>query len=233
MSTTITMLSQLKHVFKFRSVTRRLLNTSTALKVNYPAATAQSTNNPIVVQNIHKADANGMLHVTWNNNTVNRYPFVYLRDNCQCPQCFHESSLQRSFDTVGQLKMDIQPDRVDVLHNGEQISVTWPDKHVSVFNSEWLHSRHLTEEQDISKRPSTLNREGVIFWNAQQLQGKISRHDFSEVMEDDMKLYEWLYSLHSVGIALVTNTPPQAGEGYKLCERVGYAKTTNYGYVNF
>ncbi|KAL9983474.1 hypothetical protein ACROYT_G005654 [Oculina patagonica] len=223
------MLSQLKYIFKFRPVTRRLLSTSTALKVNYAAAAAQSTNNP-TVQNIHKANDNGMLHVTWNNNTVNRYPFVFLRDSCQCPQCFHESSLQRSFDTVGQLKMDIQPDRVDVLQNGEQISVTWPDKHVSVFNSEWLHSRRLAEEQDVSKGPLTLNREGVIFWNAEQLQGKIPRHDFAEVMEDDLKLYEWLHSLHSVGIALVTNTPTQEGQGYKLCDRVGYAKTTHYGH---
>ncbi|KAL9983475.1 hypothetical protein ACROYT_G005655, partial [Oculina patagonica] len=209
-------------------VTLRLLSTSTALKVNYAAAAAQSTNNP-TVQNIHKANDNGMLHVTWNNNTVNRYPFVFLRDSCQCPQCFHESSLQRSFDTVGQLKMDIQPDRVDVSQNGEQISVTWPDKHVSVFNSEWLHSRRLAEEQDVSKGPSTLNREGVIFWNAEQLQGKIPRHDFGEVMEDDLKLYEWLHSLNSVGISLVSNTPTQEGQGYKLCDRVGYAKTTHYG----
>ena len=225
------MFSQLKHVFKFCAVTRRLLNTSTILKVNYPAAAKSASD--LTVQKIHKADSNGMLHVTWNNNTVNRYPFVYLRDICQCQECFHESSLQRSFDTVGRLKMDIQPYRVDVLQNGEEISVTWPDEHVSVFKSEWLHSRRLTEEQAASKRPSTLNREGVIFWNADQLQGKIPRHDFTELIEDDRKLYEWLHSLHSVGIALVTNTPLQANEGYKLCERVGYHKTTHYGYVTF
>ncbi|KAJ7391731.1 Gamma-butyrobetaine dioxygenase [Desmophyllum pertusum] len=192
------MLSQLKHVCKFRFVSQRLPNISSKLlKVNY-AATAQSTNK-LTVQSIQKADISRMLHVTWNNDTANRYPFVYLRDNCQCSECFHESSLQRSFDTVGHLKMkmDIQPERVDVqprsrlaeeerawnevvdvLQNGEEISVTWPDKHVSVFNSEWLHSRRLTEEQDISKGTSTLNREGVIFWNAEQLQGKIPRHDF-------------------------------------------------------
>jgi len=222
------MLSQLKHVFKLRATTQRLLNTSTVLKVNYPAA-AKCASDP-TVKNIHKADSNGMLHVTWNNNTVNRYPFVYLRDNCQCPECFHESSLQRSFDTVGRFKVDIQPHRVDVLQNGEEISVTWPDEHVSVFKSEWLHSRRLTEEQDTSKRPSTLNREGVIFWNADQLQEKIPRYDFAEVIEDDRKLYEWLHSLHSMGIALVTNTPPQSDEGYKLCERVGYHKTTHYGH---
>ena len=80
------MLSQLKHVFKFRAVTQRLLNTSTILKVNYPAP-AKSPSDP-TVKNIHKADSNGMLYVTWNNNTVNRYPFVYLRDNCRVQNVF-------------------------------------------------------------------------------------------------------------------------------------------------
>jgi len=171
-----------------------------------------------------------MLNVTWSNDTVNRYPFVYLRDNCQCSECFHETSLQRSFDTVGQLNSHIQPERVDVLQNGDQISITWPDKHVSVFNSNWLHSRRLPEEKDMSKERSTLRREGVKFWNAEQLQGKIPRYDFQEVIEDDFKLFEWLQSLHSVGIALVTNTPRQPGELNKLCSRVGYSKTTHYGH---
>jgi len=134
---------------------------------------------------------------------------------------------------VGQLNSHIQPERVDVLQNGDQISITWPDKHVSVFNSNWLHSRRLPEEKDMSKERSTLRREGVKFWNAEQLQGKIPRYDFQEVIEDDFKLFEWLQSLHSVGIALVTNTPRQPGELNKLCSRVGYSKTTHYGYVNF
>ena len=39
------MLSQLKHVFRFHAVTRRLLNTSTVLKLNYPAV-AKSASDP-------------------------------------------------------------------------------------------------------------------------------------------------------------------------------------------
>lgn len=133
---------------------------------------------------------------------------------------------------MGQLRMDIQPKCVDILQTGTQIAVTWPDEHVSVFDSEWLHSRRLAEkpQEDEAKEDSTLNKEGVIFWNAEQLQDKIPRHDFHEVMEDDYKLYEWLVSLHSLGIALVTNTPLKTGECFKLCSRVGFSKTTHYGH---
>ena len=226
------MLSRLKQGWNLRFVAnRQLLSTSSSFfKANY-ATPAQSTALSVLsVQSAHKADTSRMLNVTWNNDTVSRYPFVYLRDNCQCSECFHESSLQRSFDTIGKLNMEIQPDRVDVLQNGEQISVTWPDNHVSVFNSQWLHSKRLAEEEELSKERSSLGRkEGVTFWNAEQLQGKIPRYDFQDVIEDDMKLFEWMHSLHSKGIALVTNTPLEPGGVNKLSTRVGHAKTTHYG----
>ena len=229
------MTARLKQVWNLRFVAnRQLLNTSSLFFKSSYATAAQSTSLCLLsVKSVHKADATRMLHVTWNNGTVSRYPFVYLRDNCQCSECFHESSLQRSFDTVGKLNMEIQPQRVDVLQNGKQIFVSWPDDHVSVFHSQWLRSRRLAEEKDLSKERSSLRREGVTFWNAEQLQGKIPRYDFQDVIEDDLKLYEWMHSLHSKGIALVTNTPRQPGKANELCTRVGYAKTTHYGYVPY
>jgi len=181
------------------------------------------------VQTIEKKNENGMLHITWNNNTVNRYPFMYLRDNCRCSECFHEFSLQRTFDTVGRLDLNILPEKIEVTRGGKQLVITWPDSHVSVFDSEWLHSQRLSEREDASNERSTLNREGVEFWNAEKLQDKIPRNDFQELLQDDLALFQWLNSLHSVGIALVTNTPLQVGQVEKLCERVGHFKTTHYG----
>ena len=182
-----------------------------------------------LVQTIEKKNENGMLHITWNNNTVNRYPFMYLRDNCRCSECFHEFSLQRTFDTVGRLDLNILPEKIEVTRGGKQLVITWPDSHVSVFDSEWLHSQRLSEREDASNERSTLNREGVEFWNAEKLQDKIPRNDFQELLQDDLALFQWLNSLHSVGIALVTNTPLQVGQVEKLCERVGHFKTTHYG----
>ena len=185
------------------------------------------------VQNVQQAGGSRMLNVTWNNDTVGRFPFVFLRDNCQCSECFHESSVQRTYDTFNKLDMHIQPQRVEVLQNGEQISITWPDKHVSLFSSQWLHSRQATEQANTTKERSSLQREGVRVWNANKLQGKIPSYSFQDVIKDDFTLYEWLHSLHSVGIALLKNTPRQPGECNQLCARVGYTKTTNFGYVNY
>ena len=170
-----------------------------------------------------------MLHVTWRNNSSSRYPLTYLRDICRCPECFHESSLQRTFDTVGKLDPDILPKKYEITQNGEQVVITWPDSHVSVFDSQWLHSRRIGDREGSSSERSTLNREGVEFWNAEKLQDKIPRSDFRELMDDDRALFDWLHNLHSLGIALITNTPQKVEQVEILCDRVGHSKTTHYG----
>ena len=165
------MFSRLRCVSRFGSPCQRLFNPSSKrLRVNF-ASTAHLKSPVPTVLSLRETKSDGTLHVTWNDNRVNRYPFVFLRDICRCPECFHESSSQRSFDTVGQLRMNIQPKRVEILQSGKQIAVTWPDEHVSVFDSEWLHSRRLAEksQEAEAKEDPTLNKAGVIFWNAEQV----------------------------------------------------------------
>ena len=195
---------------------------------------ANTSASGFLVQKLEKKAEGGMLHVTWNNNSMNRYPLAYLRDNCQCSECFHESTYQRSFDTVGKLDLKILPENYDVRLDGKEIVIAWPDGHVSVFDSDWLHSRRLVDANDdpSSVMLPNLNKEGVEFWNTETLQGKVPKLDFKDLMEDDGALFDWLKILHSVGIALVVNTPLEVEQAEKLCDRVGYFKTTHYGYVN-
>ena len=195
---------------------------------------ANTSASGFLVQKLEKKAEGGMLHVTWNENSMNRYPLAYLRDNCQCSECFHESTYQRSFDTVGKLDLKILPENYDVRLDGKEIVIAWPDGHVSVFDSDWLHSRRLVDAKDdpSSVMLPNLNKEGVKFWNAETLQGKVPKLDFKDLMEDDGAHFDWLKILHSVGIALVVNTPLEVEQAEKLRDRVGYFKTTHYGYVN-
>ena len=197
------------------------------IKKSSEYVTAAASN--VLVQEIISDKENRMLNVTWNDESVSRYPYVFLRDNCRCSACFHESSYQRRFDTVGSLDLKIFPDKLEVTPHGGELVITWPDGHVSKFDSEWLRSRRLTEEGESAKKTSFLNKKGVEFWDAKKLQGKIPRSDFREIIEDDRALFDWLSSMHKLGIALVCNTPLKVGQVDKLCQRVGHAKPTHYG----
>ena len=43
-----------------------------------------------------------------------QYPMVWLRDNCQCPLCFHESSHSRRM-LMKDLDLDVAPDVVSAV----------------------------------------------------------------------------------------------------------------------
>ena len=38
------------------------------------------------------------LIVNWKDNLIDEYPLVWLRDNCQCPACFDQSSQSRTIN---------------------------------------------------------------------------------------------------------------------------------------
>ena len=51
------------------------------------------------------------------------------------------------------------------------------------------------------------------------------------MMSDDQVLLGWLLALEKQGIALIVNTPLEGGVVKQVCQRVGVAKMTQYGYV--
>ena len=54
-----------------------------------------------------------MLEVTWGSGTVDRFPYVWLRDNCQCDQCCSAATKTRLF-LLEQLDVTIEPQSVEV-----------------------------------------------------------------------------------------------------------------------
>ncbi|EDO40404.1 predicted protein [Nematostella vectensis] len=185
-----------------------------------------------LVKHIELEDNDGMLHVHWKNNQINRYPYVYLRDNCQCPKCYNSLLLQRNLDSISEVDLDVKPKAVEVRDDGKQIHITWPNEHISQFNSAWLHNKKLPESDDLTGKMK-LNKKGVEFWNKSMLQGKLVRFNYEDVMTKKSALFEWLHTLHSVGIALIEEAPsgmkPIAVE--RLATRVGYIKDTHYGHT--
>ncbi|XP_037792095.1 uncharacterized protein LOC119587436 [Penaeus monodon] len=49
-----------------------------------------------------------MLKIHWGDSKTDIYPFIWLRDNCQCPQCFASSSLSRII-LLQDLSRDVHP----------------------------------------------------------------------------------------------------------------------------
>ncbi len=72
------------------------------------------------------------------------FPCAWLRDNCQCPECFHPVSRARHL-LLRDVPPDVRPERAEVSPGGASLRVTWPGGHRSEYPREWLEERAFTE----------------------------------------------------------------------------------------
>ena len=70
-------------------------------------------------------DHPGMLKVTWDNGRTGHYPYVWMRDNCPCPECLHQSSVARTI-LMRNLDINIQAEHIQV--NNKQTKQTKASK---------------------------------------------------------------------------------------------------------
>ncbi|KDR77096.1 hypothetical protein GALMADRAFT_246282 [Galerina marginata CBS 339.88] len=95
------------------------------------------------------------------NNTS--FPFVWLRDSCQSPECVHPSTRQKLHRTTD-IPMNIAPAEEGVQITPSGIDITWKDGHKSTFDhdflerhssvpklTEWHHNDHLAEQSWTNK----------------------------------------------------------------------------------
>ncbi|XP_022082645.1 gamma-butyrobetaine dioxygenase-like [Acanthaster planci] len=167
-------------------------------------------------------DTVGCYRVGLSSGPEGVYPYVWLRDNCRCPDCYHPSSGQRTCDPA-EMNPDIKPASEAILDDGKVLQITWPDQHRSDFGVAWLNrQRFSNNERDTVGSPE------LEMWGG-ELNGKIPAFDFEKLFQDDLELYNWLEVLNTKGLALVKRAPTAQGILQELSEKVAHVKTTNYG----
>ncbi|XP_074649435.1 gamma-butyrobetaine dioxygenase-like [Tubulanus polymorphus] len=178
------------------------------------------------VVDVHRNDGKRWVDVTWNDDSVTSYPYVWLRDNCQCLKCFHPTTKSRLV-LMSNLDTKIEPKDVEVSEDGG-LEITWPDGHRSIYDTKWLLQRAFTDEAK-EKRRAMYGVEHQ-FWNA-ELQDNIPTYDFKKIIDDDNYFLNWLTGLQRYGLTLIKDTPQDYGHLQKIADRVCYSRRTNYGDV--
>ena len=182
-----------------------------------------------VMKNIEHSPAKQMVNITWQDGSSHRYPYIYLRDNCQCSECFFKDSSQRLLDIVKDIDINIKPDKVEMSDNGAKLSITWPDNHVSLLDADWLFEKRLLEETEcVATECSEVTTRNVTLWGS-EFKDRVPRLKFDDILNDKEVEFEWLNSLYRYGITLVTDIPVQEGQLVRLGDLVGYLRMTAYG----
>ncbi|XP_071533091.1 gamma-butyrobetaine dioxygenase-like isoform X3 [Panulirus ornatus] len=167
----------------------------------------------------------GMLEVSWGEGKPDIFPYVWLRDNCRCPSCFHAPSNSRTH-LIDNLDLNTQPTSVQVLSEGKEVEVVWNDGHRGTYLAAWLHLRAFNTIQRHAKAKRL--RLSRSYWGAKALED-LPQASFGDLLIDDTALMVWLQQLEVYGFVIVNGAPTKPGQVRKLAERIGFIKKTHYG----
>ena len=141
-----------------------------------------------------------------------RFHPLWLRDNCPCAECRHESG-QRLLDTRS-ISDDLTV--TSVSDNGA-VHVEFSDGHAASFDPAWL-------EANAGPQPPRNQR----LWGAElQSELPVARHD--DVAGTEAALREWLSDVDELGFAILTGCGTEPGTVTRVAELFGFVRETNYG----
>ena len=166
-----------------------------------------------------------MVTIEWDSEQHDSFPSCWLRDNCQCPKCFHSGADGRLIN-LHQTDPNIQPKDVNI-HN-KQLFIQWQDEHESCFQFDWLQKRSFKSENTWKKLQNETggNERRVTLWDSSM---KIPTFEFEGIMNSDHNLCEWLEVLNSYGLSIIKNMPSYTFQA--LMDRIGPIRETHYGKV--
>ena len=189
------------------------------------------TTEKLHIENVHHGIDTRYLKVSWNNGTFSRYPYIFLRDNCKCPQCFEPKSNQSLLHTIVDVGLSIEAKTVSFSDDGQRLMCAWPDGHESEYHLEWLRNNRMPEKEEIRENLNTdcLVKDDLVLWDARMMQDKIPSYDCNAVMNDDQSLFEYLYAVYQYGLVLLNDAPLREDFLYELSTRIGWFQKTFLG----
>ena len=143
---------------------------------------------------------------------VTRLHPLWLRDNCPCPECRHESG-QRLLDTRS------LPDDLTItsVSENDALHVTFSDGHASSFDIRWLEA-HAGPQAPRRRR----------LWDA-SIQDALPVAFYKNVTGGGAALRDWLASVDELGFAILGDCPTEPGTVTQVAELFGFVRETNYG----
>ena len=181
-----------------------------------------------LVRNITVKSSNDSLEIDWEseNGTVSSYPHIFLRDNCQCDECYHSTAKQRLFDTALSVSIDIKPE--SVWQTADAVNIVWEGGHRSSFAFKWLQERRFPATSADIRSKSNCGLEPRT-WGS-ELNGRIPTFDYRSVISEDATMLSWLETVASTGIALIENAPTSLDIYPEICKKLFCRiRSTHYG----
>ena len=156
--------------------------------------------------------------IEWNDGTSSRFHFIWLRDNCACPECRHPEAWQRLLDNVV-MNLAVAPTEITF---GDRLEITWDDGHKSSMSAGWLRANRYGREARAERREEPILWTGAIAADPPTI-------SLDVIDSGDDGLRRWLTLIRDYGFVLVTGVPTRVGAVVELAERITHIQETHFG----
>ncbi|XP_065800676.1 gamma-butyrobetaine dioxygenase [Muntiacus reevesi] len=177
-----------------------------------------------IIQKAEVLDGAHLMRIIWQDGTDSIYPAVWLRDNCQCPDCYLDSAKARKLLIEA---LDVYIGIKDLMFDRKKVHIMWPNDHYSEYKADWLKKRCFSQ-QARERLQKELFLPECQYWGSEF---QLPTLDFEDVLKDNEHAYRWLSSLKKVGIVRLTGAADKRGEVLKLGKRIGFLYLTFYGHT--
>jgi gamma-butyrobetaine dioxygenase/trimethyllysine dioxygenase len=162
----------------------------------------------------------GGVEVHWADGHVSRFPFIWLRHNCECPECGSTETARR-FLRMTDIPASIASQSVEVDPQGD-LAVAWqPSGHRSVFGPRWLRSHCLSRSERDRRRFEP------VTWHP-KTQSVLRYFAFSSLADPAERL-AFLERLRDYGFAILTEVTCDREATERVALTIGTLRATNYG----
>ena len=142
------------------------------------------------------------------------FPWMWLRDHCQCNSCFtmtaqRESDIFIEWDRFDWKKVDIETDSAGFI-------IQWQDGHTSYFTYQWLE-----KILNLKNVASVDNRK---YWS-----DNLPIVDYQSVIDTDTGLRSLVENLAHFGVCKVIGAVPIKAQAGQLIQRISYLRQSTLG----
>jgi gamma-butyrobetaine dioxygenase len=152
---------------------------------------------------------------------VSQHHYVWLRDNCTCPECIHPDTKERVLVTA-EIAADIAPISASIVD--AELLIEWNQgQHLSRYPLQWLHQHSYSNTQvDDDTALGELK-----LWG-HELQGSIPSFNYQELYDDPKVLLKWCEAVRDYGLTIVRDAPLKEAEIERFADFVAVVRETIY-----
>lgn len=161
------------------------------------------------------------LEVTWNDASVTRYPWIWLRDHAHDDDTMHPVTQQRQLFTAA---LPAGLVATSAVRRDGCIDVRWSDGSANSVLPVSFLARYRT-----AGGPQLAPKSRSTRWNAAFIREHLPTVACAAVMDSEEGVCEWLAKTAEFGFCLAVGTPATAQATEALLRRVAYVRETIFG----